>query len=355
MTSNPQRRRLGNILLLLASTLLTLVALEGGVRLFDLPPRPLEALPVKHYRLAEEPVLRYEYRPYPGVIRRIHAGLVTNSHGFRDYEYSVQKPDGVRRLVVLGDSTTVGARLKNIADTYPKRIEQALNGTTTDPQDYDYEVLSLAVGGYQTLQEVETLRLKGLRYEPDAVLLTFCINDYDLSSDGGVFDKLWSYRHLTQGSVPETPWWRRWLRRSRLAFMVGHRLRAPLSEQDRIYAERFLGRRSTVRAGFELLSELQQEHGFPVLVVILPALDRPFHNYRSLDIHQRVLEDAAGLPGLNVVDLLPYFAATGLEASELARDPVHPNAEGHKLLADILLRFLYLGPDGELGWQVEGP
>lgn len=352
MSSTPTRRRFGNWLLLLFSTMLALAVMEGAVRLFDLPPRPLEALPIQQYRLATEPVLRYEYRPYPGIIRRVHAGLTSNSQGFRDYEYTVQKAEGVRRLVVLGDSTTVGRGVENFADIYPKRLELALNGgDAAQSHGWGYEVLSLAVGGYQTLQEVETLRHKGLRYEPDAVLLTFCVNDYNLSSDGGIFDKLWQYRHLTLGSVPETPPWLRWLRRSRLAFLVRHRLRAPLSEQDRLYAERFLGQRSTVRAGFELLSELQQEHGFPVLVVILPELRRPFDQYASSEIHQRVVDDAAGLPGLTVVDLLPYFAATGLAPNQLRRDAIHLNALGHEVLADILLPFIQLESGGDLDFR----
>lgn len=352
MNTTPTRRRLGNGLLLLASTLLTLILLEGAVRLFDVPPRPLEALPIQQYRLATEPVLRYEYRPYPGIIRRVHAGMVSNSHGFRDYEYTVLKGDGVRRLLVLGDSTTVGREVEHFADIYSKRLESALNGGNADSPDFGkIEVLSLGVGGYQTLQEVETLRLKGLRYEPDAVLLTFCVNDYNLNSDGGIYDKLWQYRHLTQGTVPEAPRWRRWLRRSRLAFLVGHRLQEPLSEQDRLYAERFLGQRSTVRAGFELLSELQQEHGFPVLVVILPEFHQPFDQYASSEIHQRVFEDAEGLPGLTVVDLLPYFAATGRDARHLAEDAIHLNALGHEVMADILLPFVQRHPDGGLTFR----
>jgi hypothetical protein len=53
-----------------------------------------------------------------------------------------------------------------------------------------YQVLNMGVGGYQTLQEVELLRSRGLKYDPDYVLIGFCINDFHLTSDGGIYPLL---------------------------------------------------------------------------------------------------------------------------------------------------------------------
>ena len=47
------------------------------------------------------------------------------------------------------------------------------------------EVLNFGVSGYNTQQEVETLREKGLRYSPDLVVLAVCVNDA-LSHAGGI-------------------------------------------------------------------------------------------------------------------------------------------------------------------------
>lgn len=49
-----------------------------------------------------------------------------NSLGFRDREYSVQKPPGVFRILCLGDSTTFGHWLP-VEKTYSKVLEELLN------------------------------------------------------------------------------------------------------------------------------------------------------------------------------------------------------------------------------------
>jgi hypothetical protein len=43
-----------------------------------------------------------------------------------------------------------------------------------------WEVLNMAVPGYNTAMEVETLKARGLAYEPDVVVVGFCWNDIDL-------------------------------------------------------------------------------------------------------------------------------------------------------------------------------
>lgn len=39
--------------------------------------------------------------------------------------------------------------------------------------------------GYDTVQEVEPLRERGLRYSPDLVLLGVCLNDFESVSEAG--------------------------------------------------------------------------------------------------------------------------------------------------------------------------
>ena len=48
-----------------------------------------------------------------------------NKAGFRDYEYSVDKPEGVFRIAVLGDSLIFGFGV-NLEDTFPKVLERML-------------------------------------------------------------------------------------------------------------------------------------------------------------------------------------------------------------------------------------
>jgi len=50
-----------------------------------------------------------------------------NSHGFRDYERSYEKPQGVYRIVVLGDSYIEGLQVE-LEKTFTAQLEKMLNG-----------------------------------------------------------------------------------------------------------------------------------------------------------------------------------------------------------------------------------
>lgn len=48
----------------------------------------------------------------------------------------------------------------------------------------------MGVGGYHTLQEIETLREVGMAFNPDIIMVGFVINDFDEDVDGGVYQNL---------------------------------------------------------------------------------------------------------------------------------------------------------------------
>jgi lysophospholipase L1-like esterase len=331
------RQTYGKALLIGASSVLALVLIEMAVRVLDLPPRPLPPLPIADYRLSVNPVISYEYRPNytpsETPLDWSHRGFVMNSAGFRDYEYAVTKPEATYRIVVMGDSTTAGNGVPDLDKTYTKQLEQLLN--TPETTGTHYEVLNMGVGGYHTMQEIETLRVKGLQYQPDLVLVTFCLNDFHLHSDGGVHRKLLEQSQLARRHT-ETARSHGVLQHSRLAFILYHRLNVAQTVYDHFYSQHILQGQTTVSAGFALLSDLQQRHGFVALVVILPAFTHPFTAYKHTPIHERVWQAAAGLPGITVLDLLPSFAGLDQNAGKFSYDGVHMNEYGHKAMAEIL-------------------
>jgi len=114
--------------------------------------------------------LRYELKP------NVTVGFVTvNSDSFRDKEYPLYKDVQAMRIIVLGDSETLGKSLAQ-EDTFPKKLQKALGEQCAK---YKFEVLNMALEGYNTIQELEFLKAKGLKYNPDLVLLYYCFNDPD--------------------------------------------------------------------------------------------------------------------------------------------------------------------------------
>jgi hypothetical protein len=83
-----------------------------------------------------------------------------NSKGLRGRETSHEKPDGVFRIVLLGDSRTFG---------YGVPIEKHFSSVLEGWFDR-VEVINLGVSGYGIDQELLRLRSEGFQYDPDLVI-----------------------------------------------------------------------------------------------------------------------------------------------------------------------------------------
>lgn len=177
------------ILLSLFSILLALGSSELVVRWFDLVPklhRLNPGLQKTVYRFSKNPILGYVFKEnyrdnqspdlstsYPYI----------NAHGFRDKERTYEKPKGVTRIILLGDSVVTGAE-------YIEQFNNMISGKlekTLDPSKV--EVLNISVNGYCTRAEIELLKERGIKYAPDLVILVFVHNDYiNINADLGRAD-----------------------------------------------------------------------------------------------------------------------------------------------------------------------
>jgi hypothetical protein len=104
--------------------------------------------------------------PVPGYAKD---GIHTNALGLRGRrEYPFERPPGLRRIVVVGDSYTWGEQTweGEIRDdeTFVALLEKALPCT---------EAINLGVHGWGTDQQYLYLRELGLRFQPDLVVLGF--------------------------------------------------------------------------------------------------------------------------------------------------------------------------------------
>ena len=98
-----------------------------------------------------------------------------NSQGFKDYEFSLEKPDNTFRIIALGDSFTEGQWV-DVNDTWPKQLEKKLNELNSS---YQFQVFNFGVGGSCTLEELKLFKEKAIRYSPDMIILGFYGNDWE--------------------------------------------------------------------------------------------------------------------------------------------------------------------------------
>ena len=168
-------------LLAVGSICVGLLLAEGLVRLMHLAPRVERIAPGMEetpYRLCDNPILGYVYKEnFRGHGSKELPVTYINAMGFADREHEISKPEGCRRIIVLGDS--VAAR----------GMPQALEGML---KARNVEVFNFAVNGYCTRAEVELLKERGLQLKADLVVVVFVHNDYlNINADlGWAADKL---------------------------------------------------------------------------------------------------------------------------------------------------------------------
>ncbi|MGY8688938.1 MAG: SGNH/GDSL hydrolase family protein [Verrucomicrobiales bacterium] len=170
------RKKCAKLGIALIAALLALIISEVVVRLLRMAPE-IKAIGLVSedcvYKRSTNPLLGFELKANyrnadPDFIESYER---TNAHGLRDRERSTEKPDGVRRVLLLGDSVVEGHGLPE-QETISRQWEKLYPESST-------EVLNFGVSAYCTLAEIELLEKKGLAFDPDVVVVLFVENDFD--------------------------------------------------------------------------------------------------------------------------------------------------------------------------------
>lgn len=178
-TKRPNRpRRLFQVMVPLVACGLTLGAIELGMAIFHPIPHSME----ENMYFEADPYTGYRLKP--GGIGHFQMDIpaAANSHGHRDVEVTLKKPPGVFRILVVGDSFTVGANVRQ-EEAYPKVLEMRLK-SVYGPR---IQVVNSGVGGWDPFQYAQYFERYGQQFEPDLILVGFFVgNDtFDANTDPG--------------------------------------------------------------------------------------------------------------------------------------------------------------------------
>ncbi|MBT9560394.1 MAG: SGNH/GDSL hydrolase family protein [Myxococcales bacterium] len=288
-------------LLLLGSVLLTLTVAELVLRVGE-PSATYDLM----YRPSDDPVLGVELAQgadfeFDGLDVLIPPTRIrTGAQGHRGPDVAIPKPPGRRRVVCIGDSMTFGWGVEH-KDTFCARLAPSLGP--------EWDAVNLGVPGYNTVQEVRMLELRGLVYEPDLVVMLFNGSDLEPPIDHGDAGGTWAW--LVDHSAI--------LRRVHRAFRG--------SEEDHTDAGRTAEPDfAPAVAAVAQLGKLGREHGFDSILL-------SFSDFGG----RQALKEAAQTAGLVTGEAGPDFA--GRDAELIIPGDGHPNARGHEV---ILARLLAL-------------
>ena len=265
-----QRRRSfslsARLSLAVVATLSALLGAEMVVRILGIAPdiRPIMASDVSSpYKYSRNPILGFEHKVNYRNENPDHVVSFgsTNSHGQRDIERQIEKPPGVRRILLLGDSVVESLEVVGLDDLMNRQLEMLYPDGKT-------EVLNFGVNGYCTLAEVELLRTKGLKFDPDLVVLVFVANDFNNfnAAAGGTVAGIEQLSQATQAATQSAT----------LKFLLNYSHLYRMKSARRQHFDPFtqnheaLGDNNVVQ-GLDVLRKLADEHGFGVIFAIWPT------------------------------------------------------------------------------------
>ncbi|MBW1989241.1 MAG: hypothetical protein JRI97_06815 [Deltaproteobacteria bacterium] len=282
-------------------------------------------------------------------ISRRDVHIRTNALGFRGPEVAVPKPPGVCRVLVLGDSITLGDYLPE-EEGWVAALAASLEERTAPGK---VEAINAGVGDTGLAEQLAILEETGLSTEPDLVVLAFYLNDsrppWGFASEEGSPGWLcrksalawWICGRLRLGRWVGEHKERRfaWVRaakdpawaHSRSAFLaLAHQARADWGAAWNPQSW------ETVAPLLDRLKRLSRERGFSVAVACFPVAFQVAADFEE-STPQRELARLCRDRGFAFLDLLPLLREHRQE--RLFFDHCHPTAWANRLIGRAAAEF----------------
>lgn len=264
----------------------------------------------------------------------------TNRWGMRDRDYELVKPEGTLRIALMGPSHVMGNGVAD-GETFEALVEERLNREFTGGPAVRYEILNFGVDGYALPQQIELFRERALEFSPDVVIVTH-YHQNRLMTERFLTKTLWAGNTVPDPSLNE------------LIVSAGisapNRGSIPVPTEVLRSAARHLGLDPRMPAGefdarvrrisddfvdrsFAQFAQVAGENGVAAAVLALDdVLDHAPDGIPNLE--------AIEASGLEVFDLFDVFPAESRARLRVAPWDNHPNADGHRLVADQLYEEL---------------
>lgn len=271
-------------------------------------------------RPSDAPGLPFEHAP--GRRARLYGvDVALNSQGWRAArDFAPQKPAGARRVLVVGDSIALGWGVA-LEDSFSERLSGKLNARPGAA----VEVLNTGVGNYNLACESAMLRQAAV-YAPDVVVLLLCVNDAEALP---ATTRTW-LNAVRRRSYLYCFLWDKW---TVLKYRLG--IARPYWDHYRsLYREGSAERAAYERSAGEIVGFVR-ERGLPLVVAFIPELHQ-FRDYPFADITRAVRSAFPSGGGVEFLDLLDSFAPHEPSSIWVTTEDKHPNALGHKVMADAV-------------------
>jgi lysophospholipase L1-like esterase len=264
----------------------------------------------------------------------------TNQWGMRDREYTLEKPAGTLRIALMGPSHVMGNGVSD-GETFENLVEERLNREYRNGKYTHFEILNFGVDGYTMNQQVALMEDRVFDFAPDIIIVTH-YHRIRVMTERYLQKVIWANAAIPPGPLQAL------LTQAGLNDIDRGRVPVPFATVRK--AVRLVGIDPRMPSG---------ESGTRVRWIADEALQESFRRFnevtRSKDVQPMVLTlnaviddeppepthlalfNQLHLPLLNLWHIYPEAERAALR---VAPWDDHPNAGGHRLIADRLYEQL---------------
>ena len=292
-----------------------------------------EELTLKKKKLEKKMSVCFTHSPntellYTFIPNSVDSHCEGNSHGYRDYEYDTQKGRQSFRVVVIGDSIAQGYGVE-LDETFSKVLEKQLRQHKSK-EDAKIEVIILARAGYSTSQELIVLKEEALTFSPDLIVWSYVLNDPADPLFHNANGELGTYFYRPPLHTIH------WIHREIFVALERRKGRSCNKEYHELLHCVYW---HEVESHINQIGEVSKEENIPIFFLIHPLIqkDKSYKEYSLTALHRKIggVATQAGLIVLDVLDAYQLFRAEDVtQHVEGGYDPWHPNAKGHRIIAD---------------------
>ena len=252
-----------------------------------------------------------------------------------------EKPEGIKRIVILGDSLTFGDGVK-ATETYPFKLQQKLD----QYQQGRFQVLNLGIMGINTDQEAMILTGQNpyfgrpaLDFDPDVLVLTVCINDIELMPDPKPRPETLMLPHSIHQYL------RQHYRLYQFVHTTFNQLWATLGFQPSYtgYLQKLYSSETSEWKQFQYyldgIIRTAQQRDIPFLLVLFPSLEQLDETHHHLEFYEKVAKIGRD-HGVEVLDLFPLFQGKEASSFRVSLMNGHPNAAAYDIAAEAMYQHL---------------
>lgn len=247
--------------------------------------------------------------------------VIENEFGFRDESWLNSKE---KTILLIGDSFTWGAGIKNVSNTYPAIVEKRIN----------YTIYSVAKPGWNTEHHLKALK-RYMPLKPDIVIIAYSVNDPEI---GEVVDRFGIYDYILPQKLGHFM-----MRNSYLYYFVqtswfkaktifGLRATSPEIVDYSLTNEKILIKH------FENLDKIRKittENNAKLAFIILPLVTEEEYQFKKSQI---IITNYLKSRNIKYLDMLEHMQDKG--QVWLNKNDFHYNELGHQIIANKTVNFI---------------